>query len=331
MAAGITDVEVCNGPSALEQARAGRLRWAVNIATWAPCGEAEGAEFQFLLSLISSPEERKGVMQYVFWDDKKRALISRLLTRRASTTVLGLTSFDGVNISRTKGGKPFLSAPRPPASRHDLANFNFNVSHEGDWVVLASEPLCVCGIDVAAPPSRRKGQQPDIFETFAEYLTADEWRVVRAEAATDRENVEQPGYGAFQRFWSAKESFIKARGDGLAFEIGRAGFSFQPPIAGEGGTAGRVAVDGKSLPQWAFHQTAFGEDHWITVARGPTQDVVDEIGAFRQTFAKPTPSFGASAWQAELDRENPPFCEVSVGFLVPEEAIESFVRVGGTR
>lgn len=35
--------------------------------------------------------------------------------------------------------------------RKRAPNFNFNVSHEGDYVVLASEPLCICGIDVAAP------------------------------------------------------------------------------------------------------------------------------------------------------------------------------------
>ena len=123
------------------------------------------------------------------------------------------------------------------------------------------------------------------------------------------------GYGAFQRFWSAKESFVKARGDGLAFNVGRAGFTFQShPAVGEEGTAavGYVEVDGESLWQWTFHQIGFGDDHWITVARGPTQDVVDEIGDFRRTFLRPTPTFRAHDWSAELDCASPQFCEVPV-------------------
>ena len=53
--------------------------------------------------------------------------------------------------------------PRPGAA----ANWNFNVSHEGDFVVLASEPLCVCGVDVAAPAQlRRKGAEPPPMRQF---------------------------------------------------------------------------------------------------------------------------------------------------------------------
>ncbi len=41
------------------------------------------------------------------------------------------------------------------ARRAHAPNWNFNVSPEGDFVVLASEPLCVCGVDVAAPGQLR--------------------------------------------------------------------------------------------------------------------------------------------------------------------------------
>jgi hypothetical protein len=34
-------------------------------------------------------------------------------------------------------------------------NFNFNVSHEGEFVVLASEPVAIVGVDVAAPGQLR--------------------------------------------------------------------------------------------------------------------------------------------------------------------------------
>jgi 4'-phosphopantetheinyl transferase len=29
-------------------------------------------------------------------------------------------------------------------------NFNFNVSHHGDYVAIASEPLCLVGIDIVS-------------------------------------------------------------------------------------------------------------------------------------------------------------------------------------
>lgn len=36
---------------------------------------------------------------------------------------------------------------------------------------------------------------------------------------------------AFQRLWSLKESLVKARGDGLAFELHRAQFALRPDAA----------------------------------------------------------------------------------------------------
>ena len=36
-------------------------------------------------------------------------------------------------------------------ARASAPNFNFNVSHEGDYVVLAAEPVLLVGVDVSAP------------------------------------------------------------------------------------------------------------------------------------------------------------------------------------
>lgn len=320
----------------LAGAARGRLRWAVNSAEWQPEGEGAGREFRFLVSLIPEAEEREQVTRFIFFKDQKRALLSRLLCRRASAAVLGLSSFAGLHIARTKGRKPFLKDPRPPEHRADLDNFNFNVSHEGDWVVLASEPICVCGIDVAAPEDRRGGgKRIDLFEDFADQLTEEEWRLVQEEAAVRRPDVssdETPGYEAFQRLWSCKEAFTKARGDGLGFRLQRAGFSFQQlePDTGLGPAfLAAVRLDGQPVADWRFFQHRLGSSHWVTVARGPTSDVVDQVGALRQTLRRDTQSFSREAWQAELDRESPRFDEVPVGFLVPEDNMAGYVAAGG--
>ena len=102
-------------------------------------------------------------------------------------------------------------------------NFTFNVSHEGHYVVLASDPVLLVGIDVSAPFDVRADVKPmgewsDVRSTFSNVLSADEWELVE-ERGSDTERVH-----AFRRAWSRKESFVKARGDGLAFELERAEF-----------------------------------------------------------------------------------------------------------
>lgn len=60
-------------------------------------------------------------------------------------------------------------------------------STQGEYVVLASEPVCICGCDVAAPRSarpRRPGQPPeplqDFFRSFEQQFTAREWEAIRS-------------------------------------------------------------------------------------------------------------------------------------------------------
>lgn len=329
--------EPSSGP--LSGAKAGRLRWAVDSSAWDPEGEHEGPEFQYLLALIQDEEERKQVLKFMFLEDKKRALLSRLLVRRASAAVLGLPGFEALEIARTKGKKPFLKAPRPGADRQDLANFNWNVSHEGDWVVLASEPLCICGVDVAAPQQMRRGARVvDVFKDFADQLTPEEWEFVRREGQrSGTAPGEDPTYEAFQRHWSCKEAFVKARGDGLGFELNRVAFRFAPlePRASEdearraGAYVATAKVDGRDVPLWRFVQHRLGANHWVTVARGPTSDVVDSVGGFRRTMQRPTESFTKEEWEYELEAPSPAFEVVPVAFLVPEASMEGYIRAGG--
>lgn len=97
--------------------------------------------------------ERQKVGRFKREDDRKRALVSRILQRCACEHAVGVR-VENAQLMRTKGSKPFLAnppEPRPP----DIPNFNFNVSHEGSYVALAAEPVCICGVDVAAPHQLR--------------------------------------------------------------------------------------------------------------------------------------------------------------------------------
>jgi len=314
-----------------------RLRLAVNIDEWTPEGEHEGAEFQFLLDLIPEEDERKAVLRFKFWEDKKRALLSRLLIRATCASALNMATFKGISVPRTKGRKPFLASPLPPST--EAPNFNVNASHEGSWVVCASEPHCVVGIDVAELRRLKKNGEPiDFRKSFRDNLTAHEWREVdKAGADLDRQ------YEVFSRFWAAKESFVKARGDGLGYPLGQAEFHWSPLEGFDEGAAfeGKVVVEGREAPLWRFvqHRMPGATPHWTTVARGPVSDIVDAQASdpekrsrsFTATLRKPQLSEQPAAWQAALLADSPPCNVVPVGALVPRDEVEAYIRAGGIR
>lgn len=332
------EVELVMEPSGTPGVLAGpgagyRHRWAVNIEDWHPRGEADGREFQFMLNLIREDDDRNAVMKFKFFEDRKRALCSRLLVRQASASALNMRNFETISIKRTKGRKPFLAYPLP--CEHKAPNWNVNASHEGSWVVLASEPMTVAGIDVAELRRTKKNGEPiDFHSAFKDNLTSNEWNHVNSHGpCLDQQ------YEVFSRFWSAKEAFVKARGDGIAFPLGQAEFHWNPLAGYPPGSAydGEVVIEGQRDPAWRFVQHRMpGEKpgdrpHWTTVGRGPLKDIVDAYGEFTSTLRRPYEAFSDDEWKEQLLAESPHFDVIPVGALVPQDAMDAYVEAGGTR
>ena len=254
----------------MEDEPTARVRWAVNSTRWKP-GERE---MEFLLKILPV-HERERVMRFKREEDRKRALVSRLMQRACVGTCAVVETTDAVEIRRTKGGKPFMyveeNATTKERRRATAApNFNFNVSHEGDFVVLASEPVCVVGVDVAAPsqvrrthatmktkpnsPHRNGVHKIDEQRAPPPPLTVDELRRSFGRTCTSAEwdaiarDDEQEA--AFRRHWSCKEAFAKARGDGLGLDLQRAEFTIKR--VGETFRA-ELRMDGHIDRRWAFH------------------------------------------------------------------------------
>jgi len=302
-----------------------RLRWAVNVAAWNPSDE----EFSFLQSLLNE-EERAEVSRMARADDRKRSMVSRLLRRAMCSRALGV-AWSEVKIDKTKGRKPFAVAPggrNPPWA----PNFNFNISHEGDWVVGVAEGFCLCGVDVAAPPEMRpKAEGPwDTFRaSMRDQLTEAEWGYV------ERGDGDRDKRLRFQVLWSLKESFVKARGDGLGFCFKDCEFEFECGVTSEGpptwpprSARVRVRTEGvmREAPDWRFDVCRIGKDHVISVARGPVRDCVDARGVFKSTFSRP--DLAREEIAAEC-ASAPPFAVLTVADLLPHDAVAGYEAAGG--
>jgi len=232
------------------------------VTSWSPTG----ADFYDLVG----DDQRSRIMRFKRLEDRKLLLASQLMQRAACAGFTGLPSVD-IRIERTKGGKPFLSNRPILGTSADTSNWNYNVSHEGRYVVMVAEPILLCGVDVAAPLHLRRRFTPSYLNLMQDSFTKLELQYIQ-----------EAGAEGFQKLWSLKEAFVKARGDGLAFEFCRCEFVFEETH--DDVQKATVSVDGVVLPLWHFSVQLLPGGYYVSVARGPPDAAIDANGAFSATF-----------------------------------------------
>ena len=335
-----------------------QFRWAVDVSRWQPNED----EFEYLCSNSLTKEESVHCKRFKFEDDRKRALISKLLQRTAGVVLASHVSrteaskcntssseatiedklmaqctihspasccVQGILIGTTKGRKPYLETTKEPfRSLYDgvevenmvAPNFNYNVSHDGHYVVLASEGFCVCGCDVSSPQSVRKrgDATPQTMESlqkvlrsFDKQLTPREWKDVYSRG--DAENVEQ----RFMQYWSLKEAFVKAIGMGLGYDLGLVEFDIDDVT----NTATLSYSEEKyKSHEWSFNLHSLPDGHWVSVARGPPTSITDAHGGFTETFRMPTIDDDSLSFHLHQVKEP------SFEFLTVEDILSLLVR-----
>lgn len=263
-----------------------RVRWAFSISNWFPSEE----EWDSCLNLLE-PEEMKRICSFKrptkegliigrFNPDAKASLIGRLLQRKLVHSVLDIP-YNEMKFARTKENKPYLQ--NKPSF---CPNFNYNVSHHGDWVVLASDAEWLVGIDVMdmkIPRAESDEGKREFFETMRNCFTPAEWKVIKL----------QPSNLVFQenqffRHWALKESYIKAVGIGLGFELQRAQFTLNNPISPSAAT---IEIDSVYQANWKFfldylslNSSDPNSFHVVATAYGPFEDA---ILSYRETLQTP--------------------------------------------
>ncbi|KAH3761155.1 4'-phosphopantetheinyl transferase superfamily protein [Pelomyxa schiedti] len=221
-----TTAAAASGGGIHNEADYGSVRWAFEFGSWTP----SPGEWSLALSHIEPVEVTRigrfkrplgGGLSLVGKDnpDAKSAAVGRLLMRKLVSELLGIP-FDGVDLQRTKEGKPYLStAQRATYADSKFPNFNFNVSHHGNWVVLASEPHDLVGVDVMKSEHPRGSETVrEFFQTMSNTMTPHEWAQIKQGPLKQQ-------LDSFYTFWCLKESYIKAVGIGLGFDLQRASFT----------------------------------------------------------------------------------------------------------
>lgn len=197
-----------------------------------------------LLSILSS-EERQRAAAFKKEKDFIRYTVGKLMTRNV---IAGMTNIrpEKIVFRTDKYDRPFLDYP-------DLDDSDFNLSHSGDYVVLAISNTKV-GIDIEKIKPIDLSIANDCFhEIELEYL----------------HNNPDKRLETFYKIWTLKESFIKAIGQGLSYPLKNFYFYVTPNNA-------RINVVNSDYgKQWNFKMYNINDKYKLAVcAKGtipPTQ------------------------------------------------------------
>eukprot|EP00922_Rhytidocystis_sp_ex-Travisia-forbesii_P048551 GHVS01072304.1.p1 GENE.GHVS01072304.1~~GHVS01072304.1.p1 ORF type:complete len:325 (-),score=48.70 GHVS01072304.1:1720-2631(-) len=158
---------------------------------------------------ILSEEEKQKASKFVRIEDKRMALMSRLMQRQLLSRHSHIPP-EQIQIERNKSGtKPIWTYPSNCSSPF----IHYNVAHDSSFVCLAAS-LYLVGIDCMKVAKRGPPSRPiaTFFNSMDNQFSQQEWRYIRGQTN------EQEMLRRFMRLWTMKEAFIKALGTGLYVE-----------------------------------------------------------------------------------------------------------------
>ncbi|XP_027756125.1 L-aminoadipate-semialdehyde dehydrogenase-phosphopantetheinyl transferase isoform X1 [Empidonax traillii] len=232
----------------------GSVRWAF------PCGAWRPRRREWLLAAqLVQPEEKDRIGQFVFARDAKAALAGRLLMRKLIAEKMCIP-WNEVHLQRTSKGKPFLANTVFGIN----LNYNFNISHQGDYAVLAAEPELQVGIDIMKTNLPGSSSITNFFHIMKRQFTETEWDVIKSMSN------EWMQLDMFYRHWALKESFLKAIGVGIGFNLQRIEFNVSPLQLeiGKVYKETKMLLDGEKEEEWTFEETRLDDHHHVAVALG---------------------------------------------------------------
>lgn len=158
-----------------------------------------------------SPEEQARMARFVFDSDRQRFGLSRSLLRHLLSAYLQEDPAH-LQFAYAAKGKPALALPGSSSSP-----LQFNLSHSQDWAVCAVSYDCPVGIDVEAIR-----HLPQLDGLAHRCLTTQERSTLPPLSSSQ-------AVSQFFTYWTCKEAFLKAIGEGLGFPMTQVEINLSPP------------------------------------------------------------------------------------------------------
>ena len=216
------------------------LKYYFNTNKWSPTK----AEWLALLCALPK-DERERISRYMFKRDQKQTLIGQVLIRYTLKNQFNL-KWNHIVLSRDAKSRPYLNQAET-VKLSGMKNLfkssvlDFNVTHSGDYSAIVSGVLTTTsevssglnfriGVDMMKIDiDRSKIVNPDETNLYNLYESelGQYARVINSKFGDNERNFIQNKSNsvekltAFYRLWCLKESYVKAVGDGIGFDLRR--------------------------------------------------------------------------------------------------------------
>lgn len=191
-----------------------------------------------------SDDELERLDRYSNAELQRKQLITRMGVRSCLSQYSDSIAAKAWEFEHDANGKPMLKA----GSGLPLS---FNLSHSGDWLVVATTVETQIGVDL----QERRYQQP-LLDLAERFFHPDEAKAL-ANVADDRQEQQ------FFRFWTLKEAYLKARGLGIVGGLENARFH----LDNNGLVTAELDPTLRDDPKdWQFHHFDLEDDYSLALA-----------------------------------------------------------------
>jgi 4'-phosphopantetheinyl transferase len=178
----------------------------------------------------SSFRHRKDAQRYVASRGSLRSLLAGYLTVEPAQLQFAYSAF----------GKPRLATDMPGEG------VSFSVSHSHDCGLLGFVREHRVGVDL-----ERVNMEVDVESLAKRYFSPNEWEKLLLLSDDQRRQ-------GFYRGWTRKEAYLKARGEGLSYELNQVEVTLAP---GEPASLLRVRDDPNASEKWTLKDLAPARDY----------------------------------------------------------------------